>query len=185
MRKSMIGVLILIAIIGYGLYDSNRSSSHLKNVEPANAARTETGIQKGQRAPDFQLRNISGNAIKLSDYRGKTVLVNFWFSSCLACKLEMPYLEDIWLEYQDNDVVILAVNLTTTENREADLVSFSEKYELTFPIVMDLDGSVKQTYEVTAYPTTYFIDPRGIIQEIYPGVMNDDMIKQTIKRISR
>src|SRR5690606_12907662 len=115
-------------------------------------------------APNFELVNMKGDPVRLSDFRGKKVLVNFWATWCPPCRAEMPHMQNIYEDYQE-DVVILGVNLTTTEASMEDVGTFVDNYELTFPIILDEQGEVMQTFQVVAYPTTYAVDHEGIITE--------------------
>ena len=124
--------------------------------------------QVGFPAPDFTLMNMEGDQVSLSDYRGQAVLVNLWASWCEPCRTEMPAMQKIHEKYQGKGFVILAVNITSQDSREA-AVAFANELGLTFPILFDLDGSVAAAYQMRAFPSSYFIDKNGIIREIVIG----------------
>ncbi len=110
------------------------------------------------RAPDFALQGEDGKTYRLADFRGSVVIVNFWATWCPPCRYEMPSLERAWSTLKNQKVVILAINV----GENADVIfEFTGQYPVTFPLPMDLDGSVIKAYPVTGLPTTYIIDPDG------------------------
>ncbi|WP_120461936.1 peroxiredoxin family protein [Paenibacillus aceti] len=138
-------------------------------------------VQLDQAAPDFELTDLDGNAVRLSNYRGSTVVLNFWATWCRVCQAEMPHMEKFYREQGGEDVTILSVNATRQE-RNANLVGeYADKEGLTFPIVLDKSGEVLKEYSVTAYPTTYIIDSSGMIRERYLGAISYEGIKKTAK----
>lgn len=186
MKKSWIGIIILAVLIFYGVYDSMKNSADMKDAESvgSNIGDVETGIKKGQLAPDFELKDLEGNTVKLSDYRGSIVLLNFWATWCPPCKVEMPHMEKFYQDNKDKGVVVLAVNLATIEKNDADVYAFAEEYGLGMSIPLDSEGLLKQQYRVTAYPTTYFIDKEGIIKQKYPGAINYEIMEKTVQQMS-
>ncbi|MGD9093249.1 MAG: TlpA disulfide reductase family protein [Anaerolineales bacterium] len=122
----------------------------------------------GFQAPDFRLQTTSGDMIALSDYHDQPVLINIWASWCPPCRAEMPAMEQVYKEYQDQGFVVLAVNATNQDNPSLAL-SFAEENNLTFPILLDMEGVVSRQYNVQSLPTSFFIDRFGKIQEIVVG----------------
>lgn len=185
MKKSVIGIILLAALIIYGVYDSMDKSSgeRAANGENREAGAVETGIKKGQLAPDFELADLNGNVVRLSDFRGSIVIVNFWATWCPPCKVEMPHMEKFYQDYKDRDVVVLAVNLATIEKRDSDVYTFAEEYGLELPILLDAEGRLKEQYRITAYPTTYFIDQEGVIRQKYPGAIDYEVMKKTLQQL--
>ena len=124
--------------------------------------------QKGFLAPDFELETFDHEVYKLSDLRGKPVLINFWASWCPPCRTEMPAIQKVYDEYRDQGFEVLAVNSTHQDNL-GDAITFAQIRRLTFPILLDRDGSVGNLYEIRSLPTTFFIDAEGIIQDVVIG----------------
>lgn len=124
---------------------------------------------EGDAAPDFTLNDLEGNPVKLSDLQGKTVFLNFWATTCVYCAAEMPDMETLHQKYQDQDVVILGVNMREKEDVVREWVE-EQGYNWTF--VLDGDGAVSNKYEIKEAPTSYFIDPEGIIRVEKVGKMS-------------
>jgi len=184
MKHNLIALLVLIGLVVYGTYEYLRGAS--PDAGPAAEAAVtglETGIRKGRLAPDFALEDLQGNTIRLSDFRGKTVLVNFWATWCPPCRAEMPHLQKFYEDYRSRDVVILGVNLTPTEKNADRVREFANERQLTFPVVLDEEGAVMNAYKVVSYPTTFLLDAGGVIREIFHGPMQYDKMKEAVSRI--
>ncbi|BAC12808.1 peroxiredoxin family protein [Oceanobacillus iheyensis] len=134
------------------------------------------GTEVGERAPDFELKTIDGQQLRLSDFKGERVLINFWTTWCPPCRQEMP---DMQRFYQDLQPNILAVNLTDTEMNKEQVVRFSQELELTFPILLDEKGEVSKAYRISPIPTTYMIDSEGIIRhKSYGALTYEQMVAE-------
>ncbi|KKK37277.1 thiol:disulfide interchange protein [Mesobacillus campisalis] len=141
------------------------------------------GIEQGSRAPDFTLTDLRGETLKLSDYRGKKVLLNFWATWCPPCKAEMPYMQKFYEKYKSEGFEVLAVNMTVTEKSREDVVRFVEEHDLTFRIPMDDKNQVFSHYEIMAYPTSFFIDSDGVIRSVAIGGMTEEFIERELKKL--
>ncbi len=127
-----------------------------------------TGLNVGERAPDFTLVDLEGNQVSLSDFRGKTVFVNFWATWCPPCRAEMPEIEAIYQEYKDKDVVVIGVDILEPE----DVVrQYMQQGDYSWTFVLDTSGEVAGNYRIVAIPTSFFIDREGIIQAVNIGAM--------------
>ncbi|MFV8828890.1 peroxiredoxin family protein [Alkalihalobacterium sp. APHAB7] len=136
------------------------------------------GLQQGNYAPDFELETLDGKFVKLSDFYGQKVILNLWASWCPPCRAEMPHMQDFYEKYKDEGITILAVNLTTLERNTEDIVPFVEdEFQLTFPILLDVDGEIGQIYQAFSIPTTYIIDTSGRIQHKVIGPMSYEMME--------
>ena len=123
-------------------------------------------------APDFEIENLRGEKKHLSDYQGKVVVLNFWATWCGPCKDEMPFFQEIYEKYA-SEIAVLAVNNQETVDKVS---PFVEELGLTYEILMDNDGSVATQYQVIGFPTTYFIDPNGIIKFLHVGVLTEEQL---------
>ena len=136
-------------------------------------------------APDFTLQTIDGEVITLSDLQGQPVVINLWASWCPPCRAEMPAIENVYQQYQEENLEILAVNLTSQDNLQ-NAVDFVGELDLSFPILLDLDGEVGRIYQSGALPTTYFVDRYGVIQDvIIGGPMAEALLKIRVEELIR
>jgi thiol-disulfide isomerase/thioredoxin len=135
-------------------------------------------------APEISLPGLQPeNTIRLSDYSGKVVVLNFWASWCPPCRLETPTLEKVYASYQGQDVVFVGINTTYQDNAQ-DAQSFLSEMGVTYPIAFDQDSDVSRAYLVSALPTTFIIDRDGIIQKIiYGGPLQETLLRVEIDRL--
>lgn len=182
MRKNGIAIMAVLILAVWGIYDYSKDQTETSNQQQT-TTETVVGIKKGNKAPNFELLDLDEKPVKLSDFAGKKVILNFWATWCPPCRAEMPHMEKF---YKDNvkDVVVFAVNLTNTEKTRNDVSAFVEDFKLTFPVVMDAEGDVSDTYQIFAYPTSYIIDSQGIIQEVFQGAINYDIMEKAISKIN-
>ena len=130
---------------------------------------TENAIpQVGFIAPEIILDDLYGQEYVLSHLQGKAVIINFWASWCPPCREEMPAIERVYQDYAPNGLVVLAVNATNQDTLD-NAREFVTQMGFTIPILLDTNGSASETYLVRSLPTTYFINPLGIIEEIVIG----------------
>ncbi|MGG1959629.1 TlpA disulfide reductase family protein [Bacillus pumilus] len=165
MWKKGIASAVLLLLIGLLLWNL------LEPKEPA------IGLEKGDQAPDFELKTLDGQTASLSDYQGKKVLVNFWATWCKPCRTEMPDLDAIRSEY--DQVEVLAVNLTTTEKSVDHVAAFADELKLSFPILLDQKG-IQARYQVLSYPTTYILDEKGRIMSVKHQMLTKKEIEQEL-----
>ncbi len=111
-------------------------------------------------APDFNLPNIDGQQVSLQQYRGKVVFLNFWATWCIPCREEMPALERLHQTYQAQDLAIISIDLKESADQ---VKTFFQKHSLSFPALLDQDGSVFRDYLVAGMPTTYLIKRDGTL----------------------
>jgi cytochrome c biogenesis protein CcmG, thiol:disulfide interchange protein DsbE len=124
--------------------------------------------QEGFQAPDFELITIDGEQILLSDLRGQAILLNFWATWCPPCRSEMTAMQQVFMDYEQDGFVVLAVNNLPQDRRES-VEAFVLEEKLTFPVLLDNSGTVSTRYQVNSMPTSFFIDPEGIIREVVIG----------------
>lgn len=132
----------------------------------------EVAAVQGSLAPDFELASIEGGDVKLSDFRGEVVLVNFWATWCGPCRVEMPALQSRFEAY-DGDLVILAVDNDEPLERVS---AFVDELGLTFTVLLDLGANIQELFLIRGYPTSIFVDADGIIQFIHIGIMTEDQL---------
>lgn len=132
----------------------------------------------GRPAPEFTLPLFSGGTLRLSDLRGRAVLINFWASWCIPCRQEAPYLEQAWQEYRGRGFVLLGVNVW---DAESDARAYIKEFRHTFPNGMDRAGRIAIAYGVGGVPESYIIDPAGRIVRRYIGPLNPELIRQFLE----
>ena len=190
MKKVLFG-LLLLAMIGYSLFEymsaqteqtviSKNNPVISSNTDMEIAETNEVGIRRGNIAPDFSLETLEGEVLSLSEFKGKKVFINFWATWCPPCRAEMP---DIQKFSEDEDVVVLAINLTHTEDSIVTVDKFIEDREFTFPILTDKNGEVAEQFLIQAYPTSFIVDSNGRIQYVALGALNYDLMVREFSKL--
>ncbi|MCA1031288.1 redoxin domain-containing protein [Bacillus timonensis] len=179
----MYRIIYILGIVALIIYFSvtQGSASEQDSIE-VSKAQSEIGIREGDKAPDFLLKTLDGKDMKLSDFAGKKVILNFFATWCPPCKEEVPHMQEFYSK-KDGNVEILAVNLATAERSSKAIYQFVEDFNITFPVVLDQRGDVGNTYQAHAIPTTYIIDSNGIIRKRMIGPMDVPMMDAWIKGI--
>ena len=176
-----LSLLVALMVLFYGvtfpwLKSSLRSDGLLSGeLSPAADSDHRNGRSRGEIAPDFYLPLlVSYNdqaELRLSDLRGRPVLVNFWASWCPPCRQEMPAFQNVWQKYSDEGLMIVGVALQDMEN---DAAAFVYQVGVTYPIVMDMEGDIARDYNVTALPTTFFLDRDGDVVGTWTGTLSEE-----------
>ncbi|ETI70281.1 TlpA disulfide reductase family protein [Neobacillus vireti] len=180
MIKKVIAAVLLITLLTVAIVQAMDKRTEKPETETASqTASTKETLGIGIKAPDFELKTLTGETVKLSNLKGKKVMLNFWATWCGPCKAEMPEMEQFSKQIGD-DIVILAVNI----DPQLDVKGFVDENKITFPILLDTDDKVNETYQIMAIPTTYFIDSKGIIQNKYPGTMKLNIMEEYTKKLN-
>ena len=131
-------------------------------------------------APDFTSARVDrGGELTLSSLRGKAVLVNFWASWCVPCRLEAPILERVWRQHRSRGLVVLGV---AWHDFRGDSRRFARRYGMTFPLLDDGSGSIGDRYGVTRVPETFLVDRQGRVVEAIIGTINTDVDRARLRR---
>ena len=203
MNKKILLLLCLVFIglmIGAGLLYNNLSADMqmggLVTNPPETAAPTETAPQiptetalppettePDYSAPDFTMLDWDGNQVKLSDFEGKPVILNFWASWCGPCKSEMPEIQTFYEKYGQK-VHFLVVNCTDGSRETVEIAkNFIEKEGYTFPVYFDTTSMGAYTYGASSIPLTFFIDREGNMAAYYMGAMSESILQQGVDMI--
>lgn len=147
----------------------------------------DKGEEKGQEpekvlAPDFTVYDLDGNAVQLSDYIGKPIVLNFWASWCGPCQMEMPDFHEKYLQLGEK-VNFLMINMTTGRETQESAIAFIEKNDYSFPIFYDMQSDAAMTYGAYSLPTTYFIDAEGYAIAQATGAIDAETLQRGIDMI--
>ncbi|TWT27953.1 redoxin domain-containing protein [Planomicrobium sp. CPCC 101110] len=190
MPKKLIGLLLIAVMIGIAVagavknnIEENKSLETLSVGTDVEFLATKDGLAPGEVAPDFELTTLSGETAKLSDYKGKKVILNFWATWCPPCKAEMPLMQNYYDEAQGENVEVLAVNLTTQDRGVDKVKEFVEANNLTFPIPLDKEGDIGSVYQAVTIPTSYMIDTEGRVQNKHIGPMDEETMRDYIANL--
>jgi peroxiredoxin len=165
---------VLIALLHVGLTAAIMA-------QPTFVLANDIRPEEGHLAPDFSLKTLEGKTVRLSDLRGKkVVLVNFWATWCPPCRSEIPTMQQIYTEYKGKGFEILAINIERDSKEE--ILEFMKELRLTFPVLLDPDMKVTRTYRLIGLPVSMLIDRQGIIRYKQIGY-HDWTDKESRKRV--
>jgi peroxiredoxin len=140
----------------------------------------------GKVAPDFELPDLDEKPVRLSDYRGKVVFLNFWATWCKPCKEEMPSMEVLYKTFEKDGLVILAVSIDRVTTKK-DIPPFVRALGLSFPVLVDSWGQTDKRYKLMGVPETYIIGRDGVLREKVIGprdwtlLSNLEVLRQLLK----
>lgn len=137
--------------------------------------------QTGGLAPALELTDLNGTQHSLADYKGQPLIINFWATWCPPCRAEMPALEAVHDKYEEDGLVVLAVN---AGEDPATIRQFADNVGLHFPILLDTRGAAIRAYQVQSFPSTYFVDRQGQVRATeFSGPMSQAFIESQVSRI--
>lgn len=164
-------VIAILAMLASGKYlDRTRKHGPIKLV----------GNVQGVPAPDFTLTSLDGRKVKLSDFRGKAVLLNFWATWCPPCKVEMPWFEDLQRQYGHDGLVVIGVAMDDTE--PAKIAQYASELGVNYPVLLGTDQVSDDYGDVQYLPTTFYIGRDGIIVDKMTGLLERRDIEEAIKK---
>lgn len=174
--------LVLILVIGIMAADVFFDQRAIAQSQTEAAVQTDldlpVGTKVGELAPNFTGTTLDGETIRLSDLRGKTVLINVFASWCGPCRLEMPHLVEAADQFGDQEVVFVGINLQ--ENPEA-VKAFRDEFNVQFPLVLNEDGSLTNNlYTPIGLPTSWFIDQDGVVRYVFAGAMTREVLQNVL-----
>ncbi len=180
LNRGIISLLIMIAVVAVGSYLIRGDVLIASFQSQAAAAPDGVGVKVGKIAPDFMVTDLGGKVVRLSDFRGQPVMVNFWATWCPPCRAEAPEIENIYRERQGQGLAILGVSM---DDDATAVPGFVSQFGLTFPIAVDADSRVADLYRVDSIPMTFFIDKNGVIRDIQLGQMDRNIILKKLASI--
>jgi peroxiredoxin len=131
----------------------------------------------GDAAPDFALLDPTGTIVRLSDFRGRTVVLNFWATWCRPCRKEFPDLVRLYERNAGRGLVVLGVNL---QENPGIVAGFAAEFGAKFPIVIDTAGDVARRYRVLGLPETAFIDSQGVLRAKHIGLLTEEVLAKKL-----
>ncbi len=148
------------------------------------ASSLAAGSMEGQQAPDFALKSSTGENMRLSEYRGDVVMINFWATWCGPCQQEMPHLDALYSRYQRVGFNLLGVNVDVDTGRAMDMI---EDLGVNFPVLFDPRGEVSKLYGVSSMPFTIIVDREGTVRYVHDGYESgyEDMYLDQIRSLLR
>jgi thiol-disulfide isomerase/thioredoxin len=179
--KRVFPILVVISLVGGCICKVGKPKATL--TPPRVIALTPTPAIPpapipGHPAPDFALPDLEGNEVRLSDLRGKVVLLNFWATWCSYCRRFLPILSTAHEELKEKGFIVVAVDVREEMSR---VRAYIEENELSFLTVLDRKGSTARLYRIRGLPTSFFIDQEGIVQGIYIGLMDLTTIRRIVE----
>lgn len=171
---AMLPVIALLILLGWGMV---RTSG--RGGIAINAKLGEVPIKK-EAARDFTLELFDGSTLKLSDLRGKVVLVDFWASWCPPCRQEAPGLAKVYRGYQGKPVEFIGVDIWDTRE---DALKYIAQFGVTYPNGLDAKGVIAIDYGVTGIPEKYFINKDGVLVRKFIGPMDEARLKQVLDEL--
>ncbi len=164
--------------------DDNASTEDSQAADEATKAPADEAEEELVMAPDFKVYDAEGNAVNLSDFFGKPIILNFWASWCGPCKMEMPDFDEAYKEYGE-EVHFLMVNSTAGSNETLETAQkFIEDTGYSFPVFFDTEANAAMAYGVNALPTTYFIDEEGHAIARAQGAIDMDTLVYGINMVT-
>ena len=200
MRKKRMGMLLCMILMAAALSacagktDDKKQGTKTAGTkkDESKEERTAKGeSEKGMTAPDFEVTLLSGKTVKLSDYRGKRVLLNFWATWCGPCQREMPDIQKLYEKYGKNtgDVIVLGVANPKTKDApnnqdqaEPGIVQYLSENGYSYPVLMDRTGALFSAYGITSFPTTFMIDQEGNVFGYVTGMLTADIMESIVRQ---
>ena len=173
-RNALVFAMLVVVILGMlavGKYlDRSRKHSSVKLV----------GDVHNIPAPDFELATLDGRRVKLSDFRGQAVLLNFWATWCPPCKIEMPWFVDMQKQYGKDGLVVLGVAMDDTESSK--IAEFAHEMGVNYQVLLGTDQVSDDYGDVRSLPTTFYIDRNGTIVSKAVGLLDRQAIEDDVKK---
>ncbi len=176
-RNAIVFAILAIAILG--MVGAGKYLSRYRG----NRAAAMVGDVRGTQAPDFELTSIDGKKVKLSDYRGKAVVLNFWATWCPPCKIEMPWFVDLQKQYGKDGLVVLGIAMDDSDPQK--IAEFAGEMGVNYPVLLGTDKVSLAYGDVEYLPTTFYLDRQGRIVSKAAGLISRDEIEDDARRALR
>ncbi len=175
MNRNAIVIVVVIAAVALMLFAGVRMAR-----PKAGMAKTKVAGVSGSVAPDFELKSLDGKQVRLSDFRGKAVLLNFWATWCAPCKIEMPWFVDLQKQYASQGLQVIGVAMD--DSGEEAIAKFAKEMAVNYPVLIGKE-SVGDAYGgVEFLPTTFFIDRQGKVVDRVFGLVGHSDMEDNVKK---
>jgi peroxiredoxin len=172
-RKVVLFALMVVIVAGLLLLGK------FKGKFPAGGARTAAVATKGAFAPDFTLTDLKGQTVKLSDLRGKAVVLNFWATWCPPCKEEIPWFVELQKRYAADGLQVVGVSMDDGDQK--DVVKFAAENSINYPVLFGKEKVAAQYGGIDYLPTTFYIDRNGVVLDRVFGQPGREEIERNVK----
>ena len=173
-RNALVFVALFVAILA--MLASGKYLDRYRKHGPLNLV----GDVKGVPAPDFTLVSLDGNKVKLSDYRGKAVLLNFWATWCSPCKVEMPWFADLQKQYGPDGLAVLGIAMD--DSKPDAIAKFASEMGVNYPVLLGTDKVSDDYGDVQYLPTTFYIGRNGVVLDKMVGLGDRAEIEDNVKK---
>lgn len=180
LRNIVATALVGVAIAGL-VWFFDRPGGAKSQAVTVTATAQGAAPRVGKPAPDFELTLLDGTKVRLSDYRGRPVWINFWASWCPPCRAENPDIQDVYEAHKDEHGLVLLA--PAIGERREDVAGYMERADLHYPVGLDTDTQIAANYRVLGIPTHVFVDADGIVREIRVGAMSKKTMEKMIQKL--
>lgn len=191
-NKILLSIALASTLIVSGCSNNSNNNSDNKKEETKTSEQTNSKQTKKE-AYNFIVKDIDGNDVKLSDFKGKKIYINIWASWCGPCIREIPELEKVYQEIKNNeDIVFISItspsdaafeNMNPADETKKVILDKANELGVTYPVLFDFQDKVFTKYSVRAFPTHIFINSDGTINAQIPGMMNEKTLSEHIKNL--
>ena len=174
-RNALLFASLLIAILGM-----LAAGKYLNRIHSRSPSTKMVGDVRGIAAPNFDLATLDGHRVKLSDYRGKAVLLNVWATWCSPCKVEMPWFVELQKKYGNDGLVILGIAMDDSDAPK--IAQFASEMGVNYPVLLGTDKVSEQYGNVEFLPTSFYIDREGKIVGKGTGLLGRNEIEDNVRK---
>lgn len=175
--KRKVVIFALMVVIVAGLLVMGKFQGKF----PSSRARSVAAATKGHDAPDFVLSDLQGHSVKLSDLRGKAVVLNFWATWCPPCKEEIPWFVELQKRYGAQGLQVVGVSMDD-DGDQKNVAKFAAENSINYPVLLGKEEVARQYGGIDYLPTTFYIDRQGVVMDRVFGQPGRDEIEQNVKR---
>lgn len=161
---------LIIGSMGWGISQQDQPISRV--------SKTENVLPDDELAPDFELQDLTGEKVRLSDFAGQVRIVDFWATWCLPCRREIPHFQALYEKYQSQGVVVIGISMDM--NGPEIVRKFAKEIKMTYPTVMGDKKTAQAFGDVRSIPTTFIIDQEGKIVKKYVGYQDRYIFERDI-----